>query len=65
MSPTRWWRILERCYRPRNVLADRVYGYSLLQQVLMTVNIARVTISTSGSPASSATRFAHDPEKYA
>ncbi len=27
-------------YRPRNVRAHRVYGYSPLQQVLMTVNIA-------------------------
>jgi hypothetical protein len=29
-------------YRPRNVRAHRVYGYSPVQQVLMTVNIARV-----------------------
>ena len=27
-------------YRPRNVRAHRVYGYSPVQQVLMTVNIA-------------------------
>ena len=27
-------------YRPRNVCAHRVYGYSPVQQVLMTVNIA-------------------------
>jgi hypothetical protein len=27
-------------YRPRNVRAHRVYGYSPVRQVLMTVNIA-------------------------
>ncbi len=27
-------------YRPRNVRAHKVYGYSPVQQVLMTVNIA-------------------------
>ncbi len=27
-------------YRPRNVRAHRVYGFSPVQQVLMTVNIA-------------------------
>src|SRR4029077_15532312 len=27
-------------YRPRNVRAHRVYGYSPVQQILMTVNIA-------------------------
>ena len=29
-------------YRPRNVRAHKVYGYSPVQQVLMTVNIAGV-----------------------
>ena len=29
-------------YRPRNVRAHRVYGYSPVQQILMTVNIAGV-----------------------
>ncbi len=41
-------------YRPRNVRAHKVYGYSPVQQVLMTVNIAGVRrICSSYSSAGS------------